>query len=102
MADRIARELLGDGSDAEDLVSRARDGDTTALGALAGIGRKLGAGIATFVNVFEPELVVVGGGFGAAGELLLEPAREVVAREGSSRAVTRSGSSRRSSASTRA
>jgi glucokinase len=35
------------------------------------------------VNVFEPEVVVVGGGFGsAAGELLLGPAREVLAREG--------------------
>jgi glucokinase len=81
VADRIARELFGSGSDAEDLVSRARDGDAAALEALAGIGRKLGAGIATFVNVFEPELVVIGGGFGAAGELLLGPAREVVARE---------------------
>ena len=82
VADRIARELFGPGSDAEDLVSRARDSDVAAVDALAGIGRKLGAGIATFVNVFEPELIVVGGGFGAAGELLLEPAREVVAREG--------------------
>ena len=82
VADRIARELFGEGSDAEDLVSRARDGEAGAVDALVGIGRKLGAGIATFVNIFEPELVVVGGGFGAAGELLLEPAREVVAREG--------------------
>jgi glucokinase len=82
VADRIARELFGPEADAEDLVSRARESDTTAKDALGGIGRKLGAGIATFVNVFEPELVVVGGGFGAAGELLLEPAREVVAREG--------------------
>ena len=32
--------------------------------------------------MFEPELVVIGGGFGAAGELLLGPAREVVAVEG--------------------
>ena len=34
------------------------------------------------MNVFEPELVVIGGGFGAAGELLLGPARKVVAQEG--------------------
>jgi glucokinase len=47
------------------------------------IGRYLGAGIASFVNVFEPELVVIGGGFGeAAGDLLLGPAREVLARDG--------------------
>jgi glucokinase len=31
------------------------------------------------VNIFNPEVVVVGGGFGEAGELLLEPARKAVA-----------------------
>jgi len=81
-ADRVARSLYGDGSDAHELVRRGRDGEPKAVEALAGIGRYLGAGIATFVNVFEPELVVVGGGFGDAGELLLGPAREVVAVEG--------------------
>ena len=81
-ADRVARSLYGDGSDAHELVRRGREGEPEAVEALAGIGRYLGAGIATFVNVFEPELVVVGGGFGDAGELLLGPAREVVAVEG--------------------
>ena len=48
-----------------------------ARAALARIGRSLGAAIASLVNVFDPELVVVGGGFGAAaGDLILEPARE--------------------------
>jgi glucokinase len=82
MADRVARELFGPEADAGELVERAREGDEAAVDALAGIGRKLGAGIASFVNVFEPELVVIGGGFGAAGELLVGPAREVVGREG--------------------
>ena len=81
-ADRVARSLYGDGSDAHELVRRGRDGEPEAVEALAGIGRYLGSGIATFVNVFEPELVVVGGGFGDAGELLLASAREVVAVEG--------------------
>jgi glucokinase len=81
-ADRVARSLYGDGSNAHDLVSRAREGQPEAVEALAGVGRYLGAGIASLVNVFEPEVVVVGGGFGAAGELLLAPAREVVAVEG--------------------
>ena len=63
-------------------MERARKGEPKAVEALAEIGRRLGAGIASFVNVFEPELVVVGGGFGTAGELLLGPAREVLAREG--------------------
>jgi glucokinase len=82
-ADAAARRLFGAGSGGRELVDRARAGAGDAIDALAEIGRRLGAGIATFVNVFEPELVVVGGGFGTAGgELLLEPAREVLAREG--------------------
>ena len=81
-ADRVARSLYGEGSNAHELVRRGQDGEAVAIEALAGIGRYLGAGIASFVNVFEPEVVVVGGGFGVAGELLLGPAREVVAIEG--------------------
>jgi glucokinase len=82
-ADRAARELFGEESDGEELVSKAHRGDSGAVAALAEIGRRLGAGIASFVNVFEPEVFVIGGGFGsAAGELLLEPAREVLARDG--------------------
>ena len=81
-ADRAARELYGPAAGAPELVRRGEAGEAEAVAALAKIGRYLGAGIATFVNVFEPELVVVGGGFGVAGELLLGPAREVVARDG--------------------
>ena len=82
VADAAARRLYGEGSDGHELVERANNGEREAVEALAEIGRALGAGIASFVNVFEPEIVVVGGGFGSAGELLLGPAREVLAREG--------------------
>jgi glucokinase len=82
-SDARAVELFGAGSGGAELVAHARQGHAEAIAALAEIGRALGAGIASFVNVFEPELVVVGGGFGtAAGELLLGPAREVLAVEG--------------------
>jgi glucokinase len=82
-ADRVARELYGGDSDGHELVAKAHDEQPEAVAALAEIGRWLGAGIASFVNVFEPEVVVVGGGFGSsAGELLLGPAREVLAHEG--------------------
>jgi len=42
------------------------------------VGFHLGVGIADLVNVFNPEVIVVGGGFGEAGELILDPARGVV------------------------
>jgi glucokinase len=78
-AERVARELGYGGSHA--LVEAAQDGDERALEALAAIGRVLGEGVVTIVNIFVPEVIAVGGGFGRAGELLLRPAREVVAAE---------------------
>ncbi|MBW3550848.1 MAG: ROK family protein, partial [Proteobacteria bacterium] len=53
----------------------AHDGDAAAVEALALIGGWLGVGIANLVNMLNPEVVVIGGGVVAAGELLLEPAR---------------------------
>jgi glucokinase len=83
VADTRAAELLGEGSSGHELVARAKEGHAGAVAALAEIGRSLGAGMASLVNVFEPEVVVVGGGFGvASGELLLGPAREVLAVDG--------------------
>jgi glucokinase len=58
----------------------AHDGDAAAIDALAAIGRWLGVGIANLVNMLNPDVVVIGGGVIAAGELLLAPARAVVAR----------------------
>jgi glucokinase len=57
----------------------AHDGDPTSREVIALIGRRLGVGIANYVNIFNPEVVVVGGGVIAAGDVLLEPARAEVA-----------------------
>lgn len=82
-ADRVARERIGPESNAHDLVRRGKAGEPEAVAALAGIGRYVGAGIASFVNALEPEVIVIGGGFGeAAGDLLLGPARDVLAQDG--------------------
>ncbi len=59
----------------------AHDGDPAAIEVLALIGSRIGVAISSFVNTFNPQVVVIGGGVIAAGELLLEPARtEVAAR----------------------
>jgi glucokinase len=74
-ADRLAREVLGPSATARDLVEQRHP-------ALATIGRHLGAAIASVINLFDPDVVVVGGGFGvAAGEQLLGPARELILRD---------------------
>jgi glucokinase len=81
-ADAFARERIGPESDAHDLVRRAKVGESVALELLAEVGRYVGAAVASFVNALEPELVVIGGGYGeAAGEFLLPSAREVIARD---------------------
>lgn len=56
----------------------AHDGDEVAQSVLAEIGRRLGYGLVGVVNLFNPEVIVIGGGAIAAGELLLAPARSVV------------------------
>ncbi len=81
-ADRAASELYGPGADARVLVERARAGDDDARSRLVEIAGFLGAAIGSLANLFDPELVVVGGGFGeAAGELVLGPAQEAARRE---------------------
>ena len=50
-------------------------GDEVAIGVVARIGRRIGVALSSLANVFEPDVIVVGGGVMAAGELLLEPAR---------------------------
>lgn len=57
-------------------------GDEVSRMVLGHIGRQLGIGFANFVNIFNPEVIVVGGGAMAAGDLLLDPAREEMRARG--------------------
>jgi glucokinase len=59
-----------------DVVNAAHRGEKQAADALAQTGRWLGLGLASLAPLFAPERIVVGGGVAAAGDLLLEPARE--------------------------
>jgi glucokinase len=72
---RAQREPLG-----PVVTELAFDGDPAALEAITLIGTRLGTAAANYVNIFNPELIVVGGGVIAAGELLLAPAREEMLR----------------------
>ena len=57
----------------------AHDGDAASRAAIEQVGKALGAGMVTLVNVFNPARILVGGGGIAAGDLLLDPARREVA-----------------------
>jgi glucokinase len=74
-ADRLARRVLGPHATSQDLIDQRHP-------ALAEIGQHLGTAIGSLINIFFPEIVLIGGGFGiAAGELLLEHARPAIERE---------------------
>jgi glucokinase len=85
-AGKLAAEEFGPAVDAHRLVRLANEGEPRAIEILDGIGRHLGAGIGSLVNIFNPDLVVIGGGFAAAGDFVLDPAREILRREALARA----------------
>jgi glucokinase len=64
----------------ESAVRAAEMGDAVAVAGLAAVGRYLGIGIANVITLITPELVVIGGGVAAAGELLFAPIREELHR----------------------
>ncbi len=73
--------MLADGEtiDGKVVTEAALGGDATARGVFDLIGSRLGVALTSFANIFEPEVFVIGGGVIAAGDLLLGPARRVLA-----------------------
>ena len=85
---RMAREQLEAGADtalrlagspvaAADVVGAAQAGDRVAREIMGLAARALGIGVASLINLFNPEIVVIGGGVAQAGPLLLEPMQAV-------------------------
>lgn len=77
---RAARllELTGGAPEAlvgQQITQAAQEGDPLAVELLAGLGRWIGEGAASVAALLDPAMVVIGGGVGAAGDLLLEPTR---------------------------
>ncbi len=54
----------------------AQEGDPLAISLLAELGRWIGEGSASVAALLDPALIVIGGGVGAAGDLLLDPTRQ--------------------------
>lgn len=73
---RAAEEAGYDVPHGAAITAAAQAGDERARAVLSDIGAWIGVGIAGLVAVLDPEVVVVGGGVSAAGDLLLEPARD--------------------------
>ena len=63
---------------AETVAIAARRGDQLAADIVAEAAKYLGIGLANLVNIFNPELIVIGGGLSKMGDMLLKPARKVL------------------------
>jgi glucokinase len=78
--DSVLGQMLADGGtiDGKAVTEAALGGDETAVAVFELIGSRLGVACSSFVNIFQPDAIVVGGGVIAAGDLLLDPARREV------------------------
>lgn len=83
VATTLLDDLSGGRSDAlvgSMVTDAAAAGDPVARMAFASVGDWLGVGLANLVASFDPQVIVIGGGVSAAGDLLLDPARAALAR----------------------
>lgn len=72
----LGRELTG-----RAVGAAARAGDPVALEAFTRLGRRLGDAMALATDVFDPEILVIGGGVSAADDLFLPLAQDVLAQQ---------------------
>ena len=70
---KLAREEGG--LTAETVCRAAEEGDSASRDIIQRAGYYLGVGLASYVNIFNPEIIIIGGGLAKAGDLLLGPAR---------------------------
>jgi glucokinase len=60
------------------IYQHAERGDPLSLKILQDAGRGLGSGLASLINTFNPEIIIIGGGVAAAWDILMPPALEVM------------------------
>jgi glucokinase len=78
----IAELVAGDLSKvtAEVVEKAARNGDSVAKDVMNTAGTNLGVGVVNLIHIFNPELIIIGGGVSKAGDLIFEPVRRVIAQ----------------------
>lgn len=62
----------------EDIIEAAQKEDTLVLELIAETGEKLGKGIATLINLYNPELVILGGSLSSTGDYLRLPVKSAI------------------------
>ncbi len=84
----LVRASRGEEITVREMVDAALDGDAGCRRAITDAGQAVGRAVASLINLFGPEMVVIGGTLGEAGDLLLEPLREAVMRDAMPAAAT--------------
>jgi glucokinase len=74
----LARVLDGQEISGETVVVAADAGDETARAMVTEVGLAFGQGLADLIAIFDPEILIIGGGLGSVGESIVGPARRVV------------------------
>lgn len=72
------RVLDGENISLSDIIQAIKQEDILSLEVLEDIGRKLGRRVAGLINLFNPEVLIVGGSLAEAGEFLRQPIETVV------------------------
>jgi glucokinase len=72
----LLREIPPDAVTAYEVAEAARRGDALSVEVFLEAGRLLGYGVANLVSLFDPEVVVIGGGLARASDLFLEALRK--------------------------
>jgi len=84
---RAASKEFGRQLSARELTAMARRGNRKARAVLERAGHDLGLGLANLVDVLNPEMIVMGGGVAAAGNMFLDVARKTMKQWGQPLAV---------------
>ena len=80
----LAARLAESGDlEARDVTEAALSGDAAARQIWDEVGWYLGMALTSYVHIFAPQIILIGGGIAAAGELVLEPIRRTLASLGS-------------------
>ncbi|SJZ96529.1 Sugar kinase of the NBD/HSP70 family, may contain an N-terminal HTH domain [Chitinophaga eiseniae] len=74
----ITRKIAVKDITLEDILDAANHDDTLAIELIAAIGEKLGKGIAILINLYNPELIILGGALSATGETIFLPLRSAI------------------------
>lgn len=75
---RISLERLHSDQAIQEIARAATEGDLLAQELFREAGRHIGTAIANLINLFNPEMVIIGGGVASVGDTLLTPIKETV------------------------